>query len=435
MLGGSSSMNFMIYIRGNKANFDYWASLGNKGWDYNSVLKYFKRWENNTDPKIANYDDGYYHGTKGPVKISLLERMKYIQVFLEAAKQKGYRQVCDINADKTLGFLNIQGYVYDGVRYSEAKAYLVPAKDRPNLCIIKNAVAYKILFDANNKAIGVQYNYSGANFTAYANREVIISAGSIESPKLLMLSGIGPKDQLDQFSIPVIKELPGVGENLIDHVACLPFVQLDREPAPATETLDAIFDFLVHKQGALTTIEAFELQGFVNAKNCSQCKGDNPDIQFAHLYFPTNSTNLLYYMSLQNYTPAIIGELQSINQKHHVAAAIPVVIQPKSRGTVKLQSASYLDYPELDANYFGDPDDLDTMVHGIKRAISLLKTKALKKYNAKVIKLPIPECDPYTFESKEYWWCYAQQISETSYHQVGKINRKIKHQYFGLYIF
>lgn len=250
MLGGSSSHNGMTYARGNvKYDTDYWSSLGNKGWDYDTVMQYYRRWEGNRNPDIANYDNGFYHGQTGPVNVSYFWREPGLQTILDGAIEAGKEQIKDNNADKTVGYVYLQGFQYHGVRSSAATSYLIPAMNRPNLCIVKNAIAYKILFDKNRRAIGVQYEYKGTrSLTAYARREVIVSAGTIESTKLLLLSGIGPISHLAKFNIPTISDLP-VGENLHDHVSVYLYFQFEENYLSANQSFDDMYEYFFHRTG------------------------------------------------------------------------------------------------------------------------------------------------------------------------------------------
>lgn len=410
MLGGSSAHNGLVYTRGRKYDFDYWASLGNKGWDYYSMLKYFKRWEGNQDPIIANYASGFYHNQTGPLKVSFMYKDPTLRVFLDAAVETGNERVLDINAGKTLGYLYQQGYVFNGTRQSAAKAYLIPP--RPNLCVVKNAIAHKILFDENKKAIGVVYEYNEMkNITAYADKEVILSAGTIENVKLLHLSGIGPKSQLDKFNIPVISDLP-VGHNLYEHVNLNIFWQFDGKVPSPTELVDDTFNYLVHRSGPLTSV-GDAVGALDNPKNNSQC--EKSEIQLVYVRFARNAINL------QNYNDELVQTVVvPINEHFDVGVAIPKITQPKSVGYIKLQSASFKDPPFINANYFDNPDDLETMVQEIKRQVAFEKTISFRKQNGTLIRLPLPSCDQIQYKTDDYWRCYARYLSETAFHSVGK---------------
>lgn len=306
--------------------------------------------------------------------------------FLKAAKEKCNKRIRDINADDTLGFLYLQTFVYDGTRQSAAKAYLVPAKNRPNLCIIKNAQAYKILFDKKNKrAIGVQYEYKEQqNFTAYAKKEVVLSGGTIGSAQLLLLSGIGPKNQLQNLDIATISDLP-VGENLIDHILVMIFYKFDGEPPSDIESLDDTYNYLIYRNGPLASVNGADLSGFLNSKNNSKF----PDIQHLHTYFTQNSSGLIGILQLQNFALNIQQKLMEVNANYHIGLGFVALVQPKSVGSMRLRTSSFKDHPSINANYFNHPDDMETMVRAVKYEVSFENTKSFKKHNGEFIQLPI----------------------------------------------
>lgn len=412
MLGGSSSHNQMIFVRGNKHNFDYWTSLGNKGWDYESLLKYYKRWEGNRNSHISNCAEGYYHNQAGPLTVSLFDKDPKLRIFLNAAKECGNEHILDINADKTLGYVYHEGFFYEGLRQSTAKAYLIPAKDRPNLCIVKNATVYKILFDENKRAIGVEYEYKGMkNLTAYAHREITLSAGVVESAKLLLLSGIGSKTQLDQFDIPTICDLP-VGENLIDHVGLNLYCQFEGKCPSPFQTLDDIYDYFIHRNGPLAS-NLGELGGFENSKSTIQY--ENSNLQVAYAYFPRNSS---FFSGATE--SALDAKLFQINQQFDGGFVRLKINQPKSVGYIRLKTTSYKDPPLINANYFDHPEDVETMLRFIKRQLRFEETKSFRKHNGKFVRLPLPECDKLTYKSDDYWRCYMRYLCDSPSHAVGK---------------
>lgn len=416
MLGGSSSINSMFYARGNQHNFDYWESLGNTIWNYEKVLKYMKRWEGNRDLKIADYDDGYYHNRKGPLNVKYLFKSAEARTFLEAAVETGHKCILDINADKPTGYVHLQGFIYDGVRQSAATAYLIPAKNRPNLCIRKFSHVYKILFDENKRAIGVQYNYNGTkNYTVYARKEIILSAGTVESPHLLLLSGIGPKDELDRFNIPTISDLP-VGKTLFEQLWVFFFFRFEGEPSSPTESLDDIYDYFIHRSGPLTGNGAIHIEGFVNTKNNSRW----PDVEYACYCFPQNSTNLIGLMQLQDLKPEIQETVIGVNEKYHICVNLAILLQPKSVGFIRLNSTSYTEHPIIDANHFDRSEDEETMIRSMREQIANEKTKAFKKRDGKFIRLPLTACDGFEYKSKSYYRCYIHQMSMNTHHAVGK---------------
>ncbi len=213
-LGGSSSINGMVYTRGQPSDYDDWAALGNPGWSFREVLPYFVRSEDNRD-----FRDSPYHGTEGPVKVGFLDSYNPLsEVFFQAGEALQYRRNADFCGPTHEGFGRRQATIEAGRRSSAATAYLAPARHRPNLRIIPNALARRVIVD-QGRATGVEIEIKGARQVIAATREVILSAGAIGSPHLLMLSGIGRREELEAHGIEVVRDLPGVGSNLQDHLS------------------------------------------------------------------------------------------------------------------------------------------------------------------------------------------------------------------------
>lgn len=219
MLGGCSAMNFMLYVRGNSRDYDDWAEQGCEGWSWEEVLPYFKKSENNAD-----FKDSPFHSSKGLLGV---ERMgdfdsPFVNMIISAAQELGYPKLDDVNGENYLGIVELQGTIRNGARQSVGKAFL---SHRPNLHVVKNALVTKIVLEAAS-AKGVEIRLqNGASLVARAKKEVVISAGSVNTPQLLMLSGIGPRNHLERFGIPTVADLP-VGQNLQDHVIVAYFLKL-----------------------------------------------------------------------------------------------------------------------------------------------------------------------------------------------------------------
>lgn len=409
-------MNYMAYIRGNKRDFDLWEKKGNKNWSYDHVLEYFKKSEGNLNPKYVEYDNGKYHNAHGPLLVKRNFKLPYSKMFKEAGKEFCIKPIFDINSDETLGYVNIQATIDGFRRVSTAKAFLAPVKYRPNLNIIKHALATKILFDSNKRAIGVEFEYDGPNgkqnMTAYANKEIIVSAGAIGSPQLLMLSGIGRNNHLEEFNIETISDLP-VGKSLFDHPATYVFFKFKPRKIYSTQTLDDFYDYLINKMGPFTSFG--DLSGFVNTKKC----GGYPDIQLLYSYFYRNTSDLLSFMTTQNYSENIQKKLLEENQKSDIAGVVTVVLQPKSRGVIDLISSSPYDHPRIRPKYYSNPYDMKTMLRGVKQQIAFEKTKAYKKHGGKFMHIPVEKCDQYEFKSDEYLECYINYFSITMFHPCG----------------
>jgi choline dehydrogenase len=389
-LGGSSSINGMIYMRGNPKDYDGWAALGNEGWSYKDVLPYFK--------KAENFEEGEspYHGIDGPLNVT---KNHYISPltdpFLKASELNGYAINPDFNGKEQDGFGTFHLTLKEGERCSTAKGYLTPIHDRPNLKVMTNARVLKILFD-KKRAVCVQYLDEKKTREVHAKEEIILSAGTISSPHLLMLSGVGDKDMLESKGIKVVHHLPGVGKNLQDHL----FVHLDyhnktKEGVPGyLGFLKLLFEYSKYKltkSGYLTTNYA-ESGGFVKTSPDL----DRPDIQY-HYFNGVGDPN------------ARIPHLYL----GYGASLAPGIVQPFSRGELTLKDGNHLSKPLMNPNYLSDPRDMESFVNGVKigREI-MMNSHAAKYFDVEMSPGPKVQSDE---EIREF----IRRKAETLYHPVG----------------
>ncbi|GAB0089497.1 hypothetical protein DMENIID0001_040510 [Sergentomyia squamirostris] len=282
MLGGSSSHNAMSYIRGNQRDYDHWEDLGNERWSWKEVLEYFKKFEGNKNDEVADLYGGKFHNKNGPITVEFFSPSDLWKVmFFEAAKELGYEYLVDFNAKDHIGFGLMQKTVCNNRRMSTAKAFLFPAKNRSNLHVVKNAHVLNLEFDDKNKVTGVKINLANKkNLFVEARKEVIMSAGSINTPQILMLSGIGPKYHLQEQGIPLIKDA-AVGLNLQDHINIPIFLKItnfNEPPLPKDAAGRAIFSYLLENSGPLTSNGIADVLGFVNTNNDSPF----PDTEYLH---------------------------------------------------------------------------------------------------------------------------------------------------------
>ncbi len=389
VLGGCSSINAMIYIRGHRADFDGWAALGNRGWSYEEVLPYFRKFERNLHIEDA------YHGKDGEFTISdprsphLLTR-----TLLQAAQQAGHPLNEDFNGATQTGFGFYQLSQRAGRRESAATALLHPVRSRSNLAVVTHAQVQRILLE-NNTATGVTYQLGDQTVTAKANREVLLCAGAFNSPQLLLLSGIGDEAQLRQLGIEVNKHLPGVGQNLQDHLLggvlyhCRQNITLDSaERFP--QVLGNLWSYFVGKRGPFTSNVA-EGGGFVHTQEGLAA----PDMQF-------------------HFAPAYYVQHGFKNPKTGNGFGIgATLICPQSRGEVRLASANPADAPLIDPKYFSDERDVQTMIRGCKIARDILTQPAFDLYRGEIF---IPEREDI---SDDEMADYLREYSETLYHPVG----------------
>jgi choline dehydrogenase len=361
VLGGSSSINGLVYVRGNPRDFDRWESEGAAGWSYADVLPYFHR----AETRAAGGDE--YRGDSGPLQTRYGTLSNPLHAaWLEAGRQAGYAATDDINGRQQEGFGKLDMTVGpDGRRCSAANAYLRPAMGRPRLEVRTQALATRVLFEGR-RATGVEYRQGENLSTVAARREVIVSTGSINSPKLLKLSGVGPAAELREFGIPVLHELPGVGENLQDHlefyfqVACTQPVTLYSSMGLFARVLIGA-RWLLFKDG-LGATNHFETGGFIR----SRADVPYPDIQF-------------HFLPL-----AVTYDGSSLAQEHGFQAHVGPM-RSKSRGHVRLASRDAREAPKILFNYLSHPDDLAEFRAGTRLARGIFAQKAFDPYRGREI--------------------------------------------------
>ena len=357
VLGGSSSINAMIYARGHRADYDHWAAQGNPGWAFDDVLPYFKKAEHNERGGDA------FHGASGPLNVKdLTSPNRFGPVFVQAGVQAGFAANNDFNGASQEGVGMYQVTHKNGERYSAAKAYLTPHLSRPNLQVITGARATRILMEGK-RAVGVEYRLDGDHSglrQLKCTREVLLCAGALQSPQILMLSGIGPKDHLAEHGIASVHDLPGVGKNLHDHPDVVVVVNAPHlndlfgiTLGGVVRAIKGIFEWRKHRTGLLTT-NFGEAGGFIK----SQPSEAIPDLQ---LHF-------------------VIGKLVDHGRKTTFGLGYSChvcLLRPKSRGSVTLASADPLAVPLIDPNFLAERDDVDRLVRGFKLVRKILAQPAL----------------------------------------------------------
>ncbi|XP_053608006.1 ecdysone oxidase-like [Plodia interpunctella] len=400
MLGGGSSFNWMCYVTGDPHDYDTWAYIsGDDSWKYDNILPLIKRNEDLRDKPTVESPNGIYHGTRGPVGVTR-QYNKEIDKYLESFKELGHDIVLDTNGRNTLGFSHLLLTIADGVRQSTAHAFLKPAMDRPNLCILTHTMATKILFDYDKNAEGIEtINLIKGDKIAYkAKREVIISAGALNSAKLMMLSGIGPKRHLEEMGIPVIADL-SVGENLQDHLPVLQGYLTDKSVIPNLpinphEYPEPLFG------------------GYV-ALNKSQ---SYPDYQI--LGSILDPIILLVLSELTTtYKQELIDKFFKDSIGRHIIYMHTTKLTPRSRGKVLLNSTDPLDKPILQLGFYSDEQDLADAVAYTRDVHRVSHTKYLKSMKAKLLKPTC--CEDLDEETEEYWFCHCKCLSASYYHYCG----------------
>ncbi len=367
VLGGSSSMNGMIYIRGHADDYDGWArATGDRGWGWESVLPLFKRSE------AHELGANEYHGADGPLPVSVIAEPHPLSgAFIDAAVADGHKPITDFNAGEMVGVGYNHITTRDGERMSAWKSFVAPIRDHPRLTVTTGALVHRVLVD-KNRAVGVEYLHGGeAPRHAYADAEVVLSAGVMGSPKTLLLSGIGPSAHLESAGVATVVDLPGVGENLHDHLlVSILYEATGPVPAGNNNLLEAQFY-------ARSTV----------------CDGAVPDLQplFIHIPYPADG----YPVPEYGYTIA------------------PGLVRPKSRGTLRLASADPSDPPLADPNVLADPRDLEAMVDAVEMCRDLGASKAFAPWRGAEV---APGRAGMTRDDLR---AFVRQTVGTYHHQVG----------------
>lgn len=389
VLGGSSSINAMLYVRGHAWDYDHWESLGNTGWGWKDVLPYFKKSEHN-----ENYNDKW-HGQNGPLNVmNLRSPGKLNKVFIQACNEQGIAANPDYNGAEQTGAFEYQVTHKNGERHSAAKAYLTPNLERSNLTVLTAALVQKVVIE-NDVATGVVVNHNGDIKTLNASREVILSGGAFNSPQLLMLSGIGPAEHLQKHGIDVHKNLPGVGQNLQDHID---IVHAYRAPV-STDVFGVSLPFVVRfikaiqewrkqRSGLLTSPYA-EAGAFFSSTDGIKV----PDLQ------------LVFVRAM------VDNHGRNLHMGHGFSSHLTLT-RPKARGEVKLASANAADAPLIDPKFLENDDDMALMKMGARRQIEILESDAFKQYRGNMLH-PINPADDAELEAD------IRNRADTQYHPVG----------------
>lgn len=336
-LGGSSSINAMVHLRGHRSDFDSWAESGCTGWDYDSVLPYFKRMES------VRGGDPSYRGTDGPMSpapVSPAAANPLSQVFLDAAVAAGFPPTEDFNGARAEGAGWHDLSISEGARQSTAAAYLHPVRGRTNLTVMTDARAHKLRL-VGTHCVGVDFVQNGQPMTVFANAEVVVCAGAVDSPRLLLLSGIGPGDELSAAGVEAVHDLPGVGRNLHDHPLCGVIYEAT-QPIPAGRTNHAESSLLWRSDDALT----------------------GPDMQLMFIHVPFHPPHLA-------------------SPPNSFTLAVATV--PEARGSIRLASPDAATPPLIDPNYLGTESDMRRMAHGVKVAREIAHGEAFTPWRGQEV--------------------------------------------------
>ena len=389
VLGGGSSINAEIFTRGHPRDYDRWADEGAPGWGFKDIQRYFLRSEGNT--MLA----GDWHGTDGPLGVSSLDPTEMTRAYIRSCQELGLPYNPDFNGPEQAGTGAYQTTTRDKKRCSAAVAYLRPAMTRRNLTVITKAQVLRLVFQGA-RAIGVEYTTGGAPQIARADSEVLVTSGAVGSPKLLLLSGIGPAADLTSHGIGVVADLPGVGQNLTDHFGIDIVAELKRHESldkynKPLRMIGAGLQYLLFKTGPVTS-NLVEGGAFWYAdKNAV-----SPDLQF----------HFLCGAGAEAGVPSVRAGTSGITLNSYT-------LRPKSRGSVTLRSADPRDKPLIDPNFLAEPDDLRIGIEGVKLSREMFSQPSLQHY-IKAIRFPAD-----SVKTDADYAAYARQYGRTSYHPVG----------------
>ncbi|KOF20130.1 choline dehydrogenase [Ensifer adhaerens] len=397
VLGGTSTINGMIYVRGNRHDYDRWAQMGSSGWSYDEVLPAFRR----SEAHVQRRDE--YHNGEGELTVCRARGWNtLLDVFNEAGGQAGHPLNDDFNGADQEGFGRYDFTISKGKRCSTAYAFLRPVKNRRNLTIVTRAQTQRIIVE-NGRAVGVEFRQKNGIRRVHADREVILSAGVVNSPQILMLSGIGPADELAKFNIRSVQDLPGVGKNLQDHVDCVMAYEC---PQPVTLYSDlradkltwSVIQGMLFGKGIATTFP-YEAGAFVKSRSDLTA----PDIQL-HFMPALEKTANLHFPNPFKKVP--------VEANHGFSIRVGPV-NPESRGEITLRSDNPMEPPKINANYLQTDFDVRTMIDAIRMTREIINQKAFDKYRGREL-APGPTVDS---DSDMVKWLRANAM--TTFHPVG----------------
>ncbi|MBW8635615.1 choline dehydrogenase [Hoeflea sp. WL0058] len=398
VLGGSSTINGMIYVRGNRHDYDRWSQMGLPGWSYDDVLPAFRRSEGHIQR------NGEYHGSGGELTVCRARGSNPLhEIFINAGVEAGHPANDDFNGEGQEGFGRFDFTIKDGKRWSTSRAFLQPVLDRKNLTVETGALTKRIVVE-NGRAVGVEYLQDGETKTAHADREIVVSAGTVNSPQVLLLSGIGPADEVAAHGIEPVHDLPGVGKNLQDHVDCVMSWECTK-PVTLYSDLRAdklawsMVEGMMFGRGIVTT---FSYEGGAFLKSDDRLEA--PDIQLHFMPALEKTANLHFPNPFKRKNPT---------ESDHGFTMRVGPVNPESRGEITLRSADPSDAPRIQANYLQSDHDLQTMIAGIRMTREVIAQKSFDPYRGKEL-APGPEAA--SDADLEAW---LRETAMTTFHPVG----------------
>lgn len=427
LIGGTGGLNLMFYLRGNQRDYDNWELLGNPSWNWQNVLEYFRKAEN-YNAAVGTPGFEQFHGTTGPLQVNAFNNQEpFKQLLFDAAQELGYKQLDDVNANEYIGVGTAPGTVANGVRYNAAKAYLSPAKDRANLHVIKYAHVTKVNIDNTTGLVtGVDFAINQTHtVTATSTKEVVLSAGSIGTPHILQLSGIGPDKYFRRLNMTTVRDLHA-GWSLQNHISVPLFLKFNEtlpptpteeapventeaspvEPTttPAAETAttetetattagstDQLYNYIMQRKGVFSEQSVFDAVGFFNTVNLTDAY---PNVGTHYTLFKRDDNVIIgEYLRHLGLNETVSQPIIDANKFADIAIVFVTNLNPVAMGKVRLRSADPYDSPNIQANNLDRPEDMATLVQGIQLARKFLETAAFTSNGVSEVVIPITECE------------------------------------------
>ncbi len=420
VLGGTSAQNWLMYLRGHGEDYDEWERLGNPGWGYEGVLPYFKK----SEDFHGDLFDEKYHGRGGKMSVQPIQ----YQHLAEKLQIEGWRELGhklgDINGElQDGGFFPTDVHVTakHGMRSDVYTSFVEPIGDESDMTVLTYATVSEIIFD-DDRAVGIVLERFNQDYTYFAAKEIVLSAGVVGTPQILMLSGIGPKEDLDQFGIQVKKDLP-VGQNMQDHIFSNVFFQTENSDLAGSPliSINPYNWYLAFSKGIGPMVSnSAGVNGFISTVAKLNKSDPRPDVQIIGAAFDLNIDGGLGVADTMNVAydsyEKVFVERAGIS---HGFSSAAVLSRPKSTGTIKLRSKNIKDHPLIDPNYLSNDYDVKTLVEGCKRVAELVSTKPFKDHGVTLLDASSHFCGGREPFSDEYWECHVRHWTWTVYHQVG----------------
>ncbi|VVC35798.1 Glucose-methanol-choline oxidoreductase, C-terminal,Glucose-methanol-choline oxidoreductase, N- [Cinara cedri] len=418
MLGGTSSMNTMLYIRGTEFDYNNWATMGCSGWDFDSVLPYFRKLETFAD--AARYDPRY-HGDSGPMTISQYQVPDpALPVIARADEAMGVTNVTDLNrAGRTVGYAVADSTTRDGQRCSTLAAYLIPNSGRPNLFVAKNTTVTRVLIGDDLRAYGVEIlTSSGQLRNVVCQSEVIVSAGPVKSAQLLMLSGIGPASHLMQTDIAPVVDLP-VGYNLLNHVSYFGLVLSDRKYRDAADIDKDDQTLIADTYGLITKgLPTIGLTGLISFFDTTHTFA-NPDVEMVQIRYECNTTAKKgTFQRNFGFSDEMAAMYDELNSHSDLLVMLPISLV-NNPGRVELTSNNPLAKPKIFTNYLTTEVEYDALIKAIELTVELCTTQPMIDAGFAIEKIVFPDCPDLSWGTPEYWRCGIQYVANNLYHTAG----------------